>query len=192
MQKKEIETFCPTSRIDWRQWLEENHWSKQSIWLVCFTKKSNKPTLSWSEAVDEALCFGWIDSTRKTIDSESFTQFFSLRKPNGTWSKVNKEKIKQLIDAELMTEAGFESIEKAKQNGSWTILDEVEELIMPPDLEKSFDSQAGSKDFFMSLSKSVRKAILQWLVLAKQSDTRQKRINEIVERASQKLKPKQF
>jgi uncharacterized protein YdeI (YjbR/CyaY-like superfamily) len=192
MQKKEIEIFCPTSRIDWRQWLEENHRSKKSIWLVCFTKKSNKPTLSWSEAVDEALCFGWIDSTRKTIDNESFIQFFSRRKPNGTWSKVNKEKIKQLIDAELMTEAGLESIEKAKQNGSWTILDEVEELIIPPDLDKAFDSQAGSKDFFLSLSKSVRKAILQWLVLAKQSGTRQKRIGEIAERASQKLKPKQF
>jgi uncharacterized protein YdeI (YjbR/CyaY-like superfamily) len=192
MQKKEIETFCPTSRIDWRQWLEENHRSKQSIWLVCFTKKSNKPTLSWSEAVDEALCFGWIDSTRKTVDSESFIQFFSRRKPNGTWSKVNKEKIKQLIDAELMTDAGFESIEKAKQNGSWTILDEVEELIIPPDLEKAFDSQTGSKDFFLSLSKSVRKAILQWLVLAKQSETRQRRIIEIAELASQKLKPKQF
>lgn len=192
MQKKEIKTFCPTSRIDWRQWLEENHRSKQSIWLVCFTKKSNKPTLSWSEAVDEALCFGWIDSTRKTIDNESFIQFFSRRKPNGTWSKINKEKIKQLIDAELMTEAGFESIERAKQNGSWTILDHVEELLIPPDLEKAFESQAGSKDFFLSLSKSVRKAILQWLVFAKQIETRQKRISEIAERASQKLKPKQF
>jgi uncharacterized protein YdeI (YjbR/CyaY-like superfamily) len=165
---------------------------KSSIWLVCYTKKSNKPTLSWSEAVDEALCFGWIDSIRKTIDSESFIQFFSRRKPNGTWSKVNKEKIKQLVDAELMTEAGFESIEKAKQNGSWTILDDVEELIIPSDLEKAFDSQTGSKDFFLSLSKSVRKAILQWLVLAKQSETRQRRIIEIAELASQKLKPKHF
>jgi uncharacterized protein YdeI (YjbR/CyaY-like superfamily) len=192
MQKKEIETFCPTSQIDWREWLQQNYSSKQSIWLVCYTKKSNMPTLSWSEAVDEALCFGWIDSTRKTIDSESFIQFFSRRKPNGTWSKVNKEKIKQLIDAGLMREAGFESIEKAKQNGSWKILDEVEELIIPPDLEKAFESQTGSKDFFLSLSKSVRKAILQWLVLAKQPETRQKRISEIAERANQKLKPKQF
>jgi uncharacterized protein YdeI (YjbR/CyaY-like superfamily) len=192
MQKQEIETFCPTSRIDWRQWLEENHLSKQSIWLVCFTKKSNKPTLSWSEAVDEALCFGWIDSTRKTIDSESFIQFFSRRKPNGTWSKVNKEKIKQLIDAELMTEAGYDSIEKAKQNGSWTILDDVEELTIPDDLDKEFDRYLGSKDFFLSLSKSVRKAILQWLVLAKRTKTRQNRINEIVELAAQKRKPKQF
>jgi uncharacterized protein YdeI (YjbR/CyaY-like superfamily) len=91
-----------------------------------------------------------------------------------------------------MTEAGFESIERAKQNGSWTILDEVEELLIPKDLEKEFNRYLGSKDFFLSLSKSVRKAILQWLVLAKQSETRQKRMNEIAERASQRLKPKQF
>jgi len=142
--------------------------------------------------VDEALCFGWIDSTARPIDDEKYMQFFCKRKPNSVWSKINKEKIKRLIDAELITEAGFESIEIAKQNGSWNILDEVEELIIPEDLEKEFETKPGSKDFFLSLSKSVRKAILQWLVLAKQPATRQKRIYEIVELASQKLKPKQF
>jgi uncharacterized protein YdeI (YjbR/CyaY-like superfamily) len=142
--------------------------------------------------VDEALCFGWIDSVRKTLDSETFVQFFSKRKPNGTWSRVNKEKIRQLIEAGLMTQAGLESIETAKQNGSWTILDEVEELILPHDLEIEFNTQPGSKDFFLSLSKSVRKAMLQRLVLAKQPETRQKRIREIAELAALKQKPKQF
>jgi uncharacterized protein YdeI (YjbR/CyaY-like superfamily) len=192
MQTNEVETFCPTSAQAWRQWLQENHQSKQSIWLVYYKKKSSMPSLSWSEAVDEALCFGWIDSTAKPIDDNTYMQFFSKRKPNSVWSKVNKTKIKQLMDADLIAQAGLDSIEKAKQNGSWTILDEVEELIIPNDLEKAFESQLGSKDFFLSLSKSVRKAILQWLVLAKLSETRQKRINEIAERASQKLKPKQF
>ena len=144
------------------------------------------------EAVDEALCFGWIDSVRKTLDNETFIQFFSKRKPNGTWSKVNKEKIRQLVEAGLMTQAGLESIETAKQNGSWTILDEVEELILPNDLEIEFNTQPGSKDFFLSLSKSVRKAMLQWLVLAKQPETRQKRIREIVELAALKQKPNRF
>jgi uncharacterized protein YdeI (YjbR/CyaY-like superfamily) len=192
MQKKEIETFCPTSQADWRQWLQDNHKSKQSVWLVCYKKKANIPTIAWSDAVDEALCFGWIDSVRKTIDDDSFIQFFSRRKPNGTWSKVNKEKIKQLIDAQLMTEAGYESIEKAKQNDSWTILDDVEELTIPEDLELEFDRHLGSKDFFLSLSKSVKKAILQWLVLAKRPETRQNRINEIAELAAQRRKPKPF
>ncbi|MEI7583352.1 YdeI/OmpD-associated family protein [Runella sp.] len=192
MEKKEIETFCPTSKQQWRQWLEENHRSKQAVWLVHYKKKSGVPTISWSEAVDEALCFGWIDSVRKTLDSETFVQFFSKRKPNGTWSRVNKEKIRQLIEAGLMTQAGLESIETAKQNGSWTILDEVEELILPHDLEIEFNTQPGSKDFFLSLSKSVRKAMLQRLVLAKQPETRQKRIREIAELAALKQKPNRF
>ncbi len=107
-------------------------------------------------------------------------------------SKINKAKVEKLIKAGKMSQAGFESIEKAKENGSWTILDEVEELIIPEDLEGAFSANKSSKDFFLSLSKSVRKAILYWLVTAKQQTTRQKRINEIAELAAQKLKPKQF
>jgi uncharacterized protein YdeI (YjbR/CyaY-like superfamily) len=192
MKKESLKNFCPTSRQEWRRWLQKNHHSQQSVWLVCYKRESNKPTISWSDAVGEALCFGWIDSKRKPLDEEKFMQFFSRRKSKGTWSKVNKEKIKQLIDNGLMTKAGLMSIEVAKQNGSWTILDEVEELIIPKDLGKEFKTKLGSKDFFLSLSKSVRKAILQWLALAKQQKTRQKRISEIAALASQKLRPKQF
>ncbi len=192
MQTTAIETFSPTSRENWREWLAENHRSKQSIWLVYYKIQANIPTVSYNDAVDEALCFGWIDSTKKSLGNDTFMQFFSKRKPNSVWSKINKGKIQRLIDEGLVTEAGFESIEKAKQNGSWSILDEVEELIIPEDLENEFNTKAGSKDFFLSLSKSVRKAILQWLVLAKQAETRQRRITEIAELASQKLKPKQF
>lgn len=190
MIKKEIETYCPKSQTEWRQWLEKNHQSKLSVWLIYYTKKSTIPSLSWSEAVDEALCFGWIDSTRKTIDEFSFMQFFSKRKPKSNWSKINKEKVQQLIDSKRMTKAGYESIETAKQNGYWTILDEVEELIIPKDLEITFEKYKGSKDYFLSLSKSSRKIILSWIVLAKQQETRQKRIDEVVESAEQNLKPK--
>lgn len=190
MQKKEVEIFCPTSQTEWRKWLEENHNSKQSVWLVCYKKKSNKPTIEWSNTVDEALCFGWIDSKRKPIDDEKFIQFFSKRKPKGTWSKVNKEKIKQLIDNGLMKKEGLKIIETAKRNGSWIILDEVEELKIPKDLAKEFKNKKGSQDFFLGLSRSVKKAILQWLVLAKRPETRQKRITEIAELAGQNLKPK--
>ncbi|MEP7264367.1 MAG: YdeI/OmpD-associated family protein [Bacteroidota bacterium] len=192
MKKEEIETFCPANQKEWRQWLKKNHASKQSVWLVYYKKKTGKATIAWSEAVDEALCFGWIDGKANPVDEERFMHLFSKRKPNGTWSKINKEKIQRLIDAELMTKAGHETIEAAKQNGSWTILDEVEELIIPKDLEKEFKTQPGSKKFFLSLSKSLKKQMLQWIVMAKQKETRQKRISEIAERASQHLKPKQF
>lgn len=191
-QKEEVETFCPTSRQEWRQWLKKNHKSKQSVWLVQYKKKANVQTITWSEAVDEALCFGWIDSVRKTLDDEKFIQFFGKRKPKSTWSKVNKDKVQKFIEEGLMTKAGLECIEIAKQNGSWTILDAAEDLQIPKDLAKEFKAYPGSKAFFLSLSKSSKKSILQWIVLAKRPETRQKRITEIAELAAQKLKPKQF
>ncbi len=192
MQKEEIATFCPASKQDWRQWLEANHHLKQSVWLVYYKKKSNVPSITHSDAVDESLCFGWIDSIRKSFDNETFIQFFCRRKPNSGWSKINKGKVQRLIDEGLMMQAGYKTIETAKQNGSWSILDDVEELKTPKDLEKEFKTKPGSKDYFLSLSKSVRKSILQWIVLAKRPETRQNRISEIAELAAQKKKPKQF
>lgn len=192
MELDNLETFYPTSREAWREWLQENHVLKQSIWLVQYKKKSTQFSLSWSEAVDEALCFGWIDSTRKTIDEDKYIQFFSKRKAVSTWSKVNKAKIIVLKEQGRMTQAGLDSIEIAQQNGSWTILDQVEELIIPQDLETAFNNHLNSKDFFLSLNKSSRKVMLQWLVLAKRPETRQKRILEIAELAGQHLKPTQF
>ena len=192
MQKQEPDIFYPTSQKEWRQWLQENHASQQSVWLVYYKKETNKPTVSWSDAVDEALCFGWIDSKKISIDKETSRQFFSKRKAKSTWSKINKNKTERLIANGLMTKIGFESIEIAKQNGSWTVLDNVEELIIPNNLEKAFKANPGSKDFFLSLSKSTRKGMLQWIALAKQTETIQRRVNEIAELASQKLKPKQF
>lgn len=185
-------TFYPKSKQEWRQWLMENHQSKQSVWLLQYRKKSGKPSVEWSDAVDEALCFGWIDGMRKSIDEESFVQFVCKRKPKSGWSKINKEKIERLIAEGLMTEAGLKSIELAKQNGSWTLLDEVEELTVPDDLEMAFEAHAESKDFFLSLSKSIRKMILQWIAFAKKPETRQKRISEVVTLAAKRQKPKQF
>ncbi|MBK8429459.1 MAG: YdeI/OmpD-associated family protein [Lewinellaceae bacterium] len=189
-QEKEVEMFYLATPQEWRLWLQENHRAKQSVWLIHYNKKSGIPTISWSEAVDEALCFGWIDSTRKTLDHERYIQFFCKRKSKSVWSKINKAKVEQLIEAGRMSQAGYESIETAKQNGSWAILDEVEELKIPADLEAEFNAKPGSMDFFLSLSKSVRKSMLQWIILAKRPETRQNRIGEIAERAAQKLKPK--
>ena len=190
MEKKEIEIFYPTSQTDWRKWLEENHVSEQAVWLVFYSKKSGIKSITWSDAVDVALCFGWIDSKKVKIDAETSHQFFSKRKPKSTWSKINKNKVEKLIEQGLMTESGFASIAIAKQNDSWTILDEVEELIIPADLEAAFADKPNAKDFFLSLSKSVKKIILSWLVFAKTTETRQKRITEIIERAEIKLKPR--
>jgi uncharacterized protein YdeI (YjbR/CyaY-like superfamily) len=192
MEIKETETFCPSNQQDWRLWLQKNHRIKQSVWLLYYKKNSNKPSINWSQAVDEALCFGWIDSTAKALDQEKYIQFFCRRKPKSNWSKINKAKVEHLIAAKLMTPAGYESIEVAKQNGSWTILDDVEELKIPEDLEAAFKAKPDSKEYFMSLSKSVRKSVLQWVILAKKQETRQKRIALIITNAAVKQKPEQF
>lgn len=188
----EKQTFHVSTKAEWRNWLEQNHHIEQSVWLICNTRKSNLPIVSWSELVDEALCFGWIDSTRKTVDEGSFMQLFSRRKSNSTWSKINKEKVQKLIDNNLMTKAGFETIRIAKENGSWNILDSVEELVIPEDLNEAFKMHDGSEAYFLSLSKSVKKMLLQWIVLAKRTETRKKRIDEIAILAAQNKKPKNF
>ena len=192
MNKEVVEVFYPVNQQAWRAWLMENHESKQSVWLVYYKKSTNIPTISWSNAVDEALCFGWIDSKHVAIDEQKSQQFFSRRKAISTWSKINKEKIERLSTDGQMTKAGYDAVAVAKQNGSWTILDDAEALKIPEDLEIALKAGAEAMDFFLSLSKSVRKAMLQWLVLAKRQETRQNRIAEIVALAEKKQKPKQF
>ncbi|GAA4825287.1 YdeI/OmpD-associated family protein [Algivirga pacifica] len=188
----EAEEFCPKDKKEWRTWLKMNHKKKDSVWLIFYKKQSPKYNLSWSESVDQALCFGWIDSTKRAIDQESFKQYFSKRKPKSNWSKVNKDKVENLIAQGLMEEAGYKSIEVAKENGSWTFLDSVENLEIPIDLKQALESHKGSGEFFESLSKSDKKILLYWVISAKRKETRQKRITEIAENASNHCKPKQF
>lgn len=192
MEKKPTPTFCPASQQEWRKWLEENHQTEQSVWLVQHKKKANIPTISWGDAVDEALCFGWIDSIRKSIDGERFIQFFGKRKPKSAWSKINKAKVERLAAEGLMWQAGLDSIAIAKQNGSWGILDKVEELTIPKELAAAFRVNPGSRKYFLGLSKSVKKAMLQWIAFAKRPETKAKRIAEIAELAARQQRPKQF
>ncbi len=180
LTKDSPETFYPKSKKHWRQWLEKNHDKKDGVWIICYKKETGKPTIAWTDVVDEALCFGWIDSIRKSIDSEKFMQRLTKRKPKSTWSKINKAKVERLINEGLMTEAGLKAIDVAKKNGYWSILDEVEELIIPRDLEAAFKKRAGSKAHFQNLSRSARRILLVGLVMTKQKETRAKRIMEIV------------
>lgn len=188
----EIERYYPKNKKQWRKWLIKNHVDKYAVWLITYKQSAAQPSISWSDAVDEALCFGWIDSLKKKLDDESSIQFFSKRKPKSTWSKINKKKVEHLIETGMMTEAGLRCISIAKKNGSWEVLDTVEELLIPTDLELALKAAPEAMAFFLSLSKSIRKQILQWLVLAKRDETRKKRLHEIVSHAAKKLKPKQF
>ncbi len=174
---------------EWRSWLEANHRSEHSVWVVCHTKKSVKPSVGWSQMVDEALCFGWIDSTRKTIDEHRYRQLFSQRKPDSTWSMINKEKIENLIAEGRMTIAGMEAVERARNNGSWTILDEVEQLMIPEDLMQAFTLSPAAMQFYDTLSKSLKKVVLQRIAMAKRPETRQKRIIEATQSLALNKKP---
>lgn len=189
---KETSTTCPKNQAEWRRWLMKNHKTESSVWLVYYKKTAPLHNLTWSEAVDEALCFGWIDSVRKTLDDERFIQFFSKRKTGSGWSKINKEKIKKLTEEGKMTDAGHDCIEKAKQNGSWALLDTVEELTIPKDLLKAFKTYPGAKKYFSGLTRSAQKMMLHWVVTAKRAETRAKRVHEIAMQAGQQQKPKQF
>lgn len=182
--------ITPTSPQEWRDWLATNHQREEFIWVVFYKVSSEVPSLTWSEAVDEALCFGWIDSTKRPIDKERYKQYFSKRKPKSNWSKINKDKIEQLTAEGRMAEAGLQSVAVAKQNGSWTILDEIEALVVPQDLEAALNTKPAAKEYFEGLSKSVKKMYLYWIMSAKRPETRQKRISEIVESAALGTKPK--
>lgn len=189
---KEIESFYPANTEEWRDWLAENHLVKDAVWLIFYKRKSSIPSISWSEAVDQALCFGWIDSKKKSIDERSYMQYFSKRKAQSTWSRINKDKVERLIEAGLMREAGLKCIKIAKQNGSWTFLDEIEALIIPDELEAAFRENKRSKAYFETLSKSTKMGLLYWVKSAKREETRKKRAHTIAEMAAQSTVPSQF
>lgn len=188
----EVTSFCPADKQEWRAWLEINHQTVEGVWLIIRKKASGNPNLTWSEAVDEALCFGWIDSLKRPIDSFQYQQYFGKRKASSTWSKINKDKVEVLIAAGAMTEMGYKSIKLAKENGSWTIFDQAERLEIPEDLERAFAPYPDALVYFKGLSKSVKKSALHWIILAKRPETREKRITEIVKKAQKGEKPTPF
>jgi len=192
MKNEEPNMFYPTSGKEWRDWLKKNGRVQDAVWLLYYKKRSEKPSISWSDAVNEALCYGWIDSKKKSLDEERYIQYFSPRKPNSIWSKINKDKVKVLIDSGLMTDVGLETIRIAKENGSWTFLDSVEQLLIPEDLEQEFLFRKGAKEYFLGLSKSMKKQLLYWIKSAKREETRKKRIIEVVDSVKDGTVPKQF
>ncbi len=182
MNDEPLETFYPKTRKDWRDWLSEHHANKESVWLIFDKKVANPDRIKWSDAVEEALCFGWIDSRSKPVDDKKYLQFFSKRKAKSTWSKINKDKVQLLAAEGLLVPAGLKCIEVAKQNGSWSTLDGVEALEIPEDLMNVFKQEPALESRFEGLSTSVKKQILLSLVVARKDETRKKRISDITQR----------
>eukprot|EP00768_Dysnectes_brevis_P007315 gnl/Dysnectes_brevis/6136_a9275_543.p1 GENE.gnl/Dysnectes_brevis/6136_a9275_543~~gnl/Dysnectes_brevis/6136_a9275_543.p1 ORF type:complete len:193 (+),score=15.05 gnl/Dysnectes_brevis/6136_a9275_543:31-609(+) len=188
----ELNTFCPSDASDFREWLKHNHKTKKHIWIIFFKQSSPTPNLSWSEAVDQALCFGWIDSTKRARDKQSYMQRYTPRKPKSVWSRINKLKVEALTKSGQMTEEGLAAVKRAKTNGSWFTLDSCDALEVPIDLETAFAKHPGSKAFYLSLSPSKRRGLLSWVAMAKRDITKEKRIKEIVKAALERRRPSHF
>lgn len=180
-----VRAIYAPSRTAWRKWLEKNHAKEKAVWLIIYKMQSGTPSVYYKEAVVEALCFGWIDSKPNKRDDKSFYQYFTQRNPKSKWSKINKDKIKELIQQGLVAPAGLAVIETAKQNGAWTALDQVEQIIIPADLQKAFDKNKKARINFEAFPRSVKKAILDWISSAKRPETRVKRISETVTQAGE-------
>ncbi len=168
----------PKTRVGWRSWLRENHAKCDGVWLIYYRASTGKRRLSWEDAVREALCFGWIDSKVKPIDDALYKQIFTPRKPRSVWSKINKQYVAELIEAGLMTEVGLRAVDVAKQNGTWSLLEPVDALIVPPDLESALRRSKRAGEAYEALSKPVKRSVLYSLYSAKRADTRAKRLAE--------------
>jgi uncharacterized protein YdeI (YjbR/CyaY-like superfamily) len=173
---------------EWRTWLHENHHSSKGIYLLFYKVSSDYESMRWEEAVQVAICYGWIDSTVKKINEHQRRQLFTPRKDKSVWSKLNKTYIEKLIQENAMHESGLRKIEIAKQNGSWNSLDEVENHIIPEDLQLAFDDNPKAWSNYQSFSPSYRKSYLYWLNQAKRIETRDKRIKEIILLCEQNIK----
>jgi len=169
------------NRNEWRSWLKEYHGKETEIWLVFYKVKVNKKSIKYQEAVEEALCFGWIDSIVKRIDDEKHMQKYTPRKVNSNWSASNKTRVEKLIKEGLMTEFGLRAIEIAKQNGSWNKLDSVDiRLEVPKALKDAFAKNQTAKKSFEHLAPSRKKQFLWWIESAKRDETKEKRIKETI------------
>lgn len=186
--KKQFEQVQVESRAAWRAWLAANHTQTDGIWLVTFKKQVADKYLPYDDIVEEALCFGWIDSLPRKLDEDRTMLFLSPRRPKSPWSGLNKRRIEKIMAEGLMMPSGQAMIDQAKQDGSWSLYDEIEALVIPPDLAAALGENSTAMRYFEGFSDSSKKGILWWIKSAKRPATRQKRIAETVGLAAQNIK----
>ena len=182
----------PETRAAWRAWLERHHTQSDGVWLVSYKKATGKARFDYAEAVEEALCFGWIDSKPNKLDNERAMLWFAPRKAGTGWSRLNKARAEKMITAGLMTPAGLAKIEAARQDGSWGALDAIEELVIPPDLDLALNANPMAAQYFQGFPRSVKRAILEWIANAKKPETRARRIEETARLAAQNVRANQW
>jgi uncharacterized protein YdeI (YjbR/CyaY-like superfamily) len=188
----QLPEFYPPSRKAWRAWLAKHHASADGVWVICYKKGSGEPTIGYDELVQEALCYGWVDSKPNKIDEQKFKLLVSPRKIKSVWSAPNKVRVAKLVKAGLMTAAGQAKVDAAKQNGAWDALNDVDAMLQPPDLLAAFKKHKGAAANFNAFPPSAIKAILQWIGSAKTAETRAKRVQDTAEKAALNIRANQW
>ncbi|MBG0830188.1 YdeI/OmpD-associated family protein [Planomonospora sp. ID67723] len=179
-----MNTLFASTTADWRAWLARNCRSEKEVWLVIHHKDSGTPSLRYHEAIEHALCYGWIDSQARKRDADSSQLRFTPRNPRSRWSGVNRRRAAQMIEQGLMTEHGHASIELAKANGTWQVLPDAESATVPDDLRESLDRNEAARTNFQSFPPSSKRLILEWVAAAKRPETRRRRIDRTVSLAA--------
>ena len=191
MSETPPQSVHPLTRAEWRAWLEQHHADATGVWLITYKKATGKPRVAYEEAVEEALCFGWIDSKGSKLDAERTMLWFAPRKPGSGWSKPNKERVERLLGAGLITPAGLAKIAAAQEDGSWAALDAVEALQVPADLQVALAGNAAAQQHWEAFPRSAKRGILAWIASAKRPETRAKRIEETVRLAAENIRAHQ-
>lgn len=184
--------YYPKNRKAWRNWLQKNHAVASHVWLILYRKETGKPSITYNEVVEEALCFGWIDSKPNKRDEESYFLFIAPRKAKSPWSALNKKRIVKLQEQNMIAETGLQKIEAAKKDGSWTLLDKIEALEMPVVLKKAFAKSKKAFKNFEQFPPGVKKQIYQWIGSAKTEPTLVKRVTETVTLAEKNIRANQW
>ena len=180
----EAEELHLTPAAEWRAWLADNGDRAEGVWLVSYKQRTGKPAIAYEDAVCEALCFGWIDSTYRSLDDERGALWWSPRRKGSLWARTNKARVERLEAEGRMTDAGRAAIERAKADGSWAVLEPVEDLIVPDDLAAAFKAHPGAAKHWSSFSPTAQRAYLLWIYTAKREATRAKRVSETAERVA--------
>lgn len=180
------------SRTALRNWLTKNHTRKTSVWCVTWKKRPGAPHVPYSDIVEEALCFGWIDSLPRALDESCTMLLLSPRKPDSNWSKLNKDRANRMIEAGRMTQAGLSLIDAAKANGRWNFLDDVEALSLPADLLKALAGTPNAKVNWDAFPPSTQRGILEWIKNAKAAETRARRVAETAALAGKNVRANQY
>ena len=193
MQEEPLQVYA-ADRSEWRAWLVKNHASRDEVWLVRYKVHTGKACVSYNDAVEEALCFGWIDGKVRRLDDEKYMIRFTPRRPGSGWSALNITRVEKMMDQGLMMEAGLAEARLAREDGRWEKAMEKEkdknrEPVIPGDLASALGRHRKAFENFKQMAPGYRRDYIRWIERARRAETRQRRVTEVVHRAARNIKP---